>query len=123
MEMAAQINNRGKGFEYEIKKVNDKMSLLSDEKVMLENQMVEIKKAYDREVERRITAEDKLKLFETSDNNSSQKDISKNMPDESKSIAENIQLLKTELESEKAIRLSIENELNKLLIRLREHYS
>lgn len=121
--MAAAINMREKGFEEELKKFKDGLDQLSDEKTMLENQMIEVKKAYDREVERRLTAEERLNDIETS--------IGGNLNDSA--VAENnvfyalqneeINKLKIEIENERRIRLNIENELKKLLETLKEHYS
>lgn len=121
--MAAAINMREKGFEEELKKFKDGLDQLSDEKTMLENQMIEVKKAYDREVERRLTAEERIKDIETS--------IGGNLNDSA--VAENkdsyvlqneeINKLKIEIENERRIRLNIENELKKLLETLKEHYS
>jgi len=123
MEMASEINIQKESLNNEVKRITEKMSLLMDEKVLLENQMIEIKKAYDREVERRIIVEDKLHSMEAPVINSFEEKIQNILPDGEKSLVEDIQLLKIKLEHEKSIRLSIENELNKLLHKLREQYT
>jgi len=123
VNLAAKINNREKDFDNELKKAKERFNILSDEKVMLENQMIEIKKTYDREVERRTIAEEKFQEAEgrLQESSESVRTIHPVIPDET--LNENLNKLNTELELEKKLRSNIESELKKLLDKLREHYS
>lgn len=119
--MATDFNNREKSFDNEMRKMREGMDTLSDEKTMLENQIIEVKKAYDREVEKRLTAEERLQSIKNHP--------VENMPvsaaaDETPSLKlqnEECQKLKLEIEKERKIRINIENELKNLLETLREH--
>ena len=119
--MATDFNNREKSFDNEMRKMREGMDTLSDEKTMLENQIIEVKKAYDREVEKRLTAEERLQSIKNHH--------VENMPvsaaaDETPSLKlqnEECQKLKLEIEKERKIRINIENELKNLLETLREH--
>lgn len=121
--MAGEINIKVKSFDEELKATHEKISLLSDEKIMLENQMVEVKKAYDREVERRILVEEKINKSAMAPVLNSEDKDSSQLKAQINTLTAQIDALNEEIENERELRRSIRNELGNLLNRFGKQHS
>ncbi len=130
-DLAHKLNVIQTDYQENFNKIKLSKSEIEDVKILLENQIIEVKKAYDYEVVKRIEIESELVLAKQHDRLAQNSDLLKTrileLEESSKLLEvenENIDNVLTKtllaLEGEVSIRKSVENTLNSLIVQLEQ---